>query len=288
MRRIPTARSIWKVIFASIALLEIHYIELCLRNTDEIVKESGSDDYCTLFMDNGFSTNCNYTDRDQGSTRTISRLAFLWVGPFFCFLCLVEAIVQAAEVRKAALDNRALDELEKSLLRTAQRSSARLSMFFLGSVEDKKHKQIAITAIPKVLRSWLPAIATITFWMFILPTEKKDFQRHCGRSTLHDSAAMTEWINRASQSLSKLSLAFHEKIESFFWTKVLPFRLHKEPQRFLQRLQVILRWIRFVRFAGPLFRMVRIKLRKESDLQELERIIFYLTTFCLSIPFIMA
>ena len=50
--------------------------------------------------------------------------------------------------------------------------------------------------------------------------------------------------------------ASHGFLESIIWTKILPYRIHKEPQRFVQRLQVILRWIRFMRFAGPLFRMV--------------------------------
>lgn len=262
MRRLPTARSIWKVIFATTALLDIHFIALCLRKADGVANESDSDGYCrsTQLKDNECSTNyTTFPYQVWESTRTISQLAFVWIGPFFCFLCLVEALVQAVEVRKAALDNRALDELEKSLLRAAQRSSVRLSMFFLGSVADQNHKKGTVTTISKILRSWLPAIATIAFWLFILPTETVDFHRHCGSSRLHDSAVITQWINRASVSLSKLSLAFHDTIESFFWTNILPYRIHKEPQRFIQRLQVILRWIRFARFAGPLFRMVSMK-----------------------------
>jgi len=257
MRRLPAARSIWKLIFAIAALLEIQFIALCLRKVEDD-KESVSDEYCRwpICTDDEFSVNYTFTDRVLGSARTISQPAFVWIGPLFCSLCIVEALVQAVEVRKAALDNRALDELEKSLLRAAQRSSARLSMFFLGSVADQNHKKSAVTTISKFLRSWLPAIATIAFWLFILPTETVDFHRHCGSSDLHDSALITQWINRMSLSLSKLSLEFHAIIESFFWSKVLPYRIHKEPQRFIQRLRVILRWIRFARFAGPLFRMV--------------------------------
>ena len=36
MRRLPTARSIWKVIFATTALLDIHFIALCLRKADGV------------------------------------------------------------------------------------------------------------------------------------------------------------------------------------------------------------------------------------------------------------
>ncbi len=249
MSRIPTVRSIWKVIFAITALLEIYFIALCLRKIE----------YCqstTQSSENEFSINNNFSVRAWEPTRTISQLVFVWISPLFCLLCVVEALIQAVEVRKAALDNRALNELEKSLLRAAQRSSVRLSMFFLGSAADQNHKKRTVTTISKVLRSWLSAIATIAFWLLILPTKTADFHRHCGRSRIHDSAVITQWINRSSHSLSNLSLAFHDTIESFFWTRVLPFRIHKEPQRFIHRLQVILRWIRFARFAGPLFRMV--------------------------------
>lgn len=258
MSRLPTPRSIWKVVFAITALLEILFISLCWRNVDEVVNESEFDEFCqsTQNKDNEFSINYTFTDRVLESTRTITQLVFAWVDPLFCSLCTVEALVQAVEVRKAVLDNRALDELEKSLLRAAQRSSARLSMFFLGSLADQNHKKRAATTIKKVFRSWIPAIATIAFWIFILPTDTADFHRHCGNSNLSDSALLTRWINRTSLSLSTLSLSFYGFVESFFWKKVLPYRIHKQPQRFVQRLQVILRWIRFARFAGPIFRMV--------------------------------
>ena len=267
--RIPTARSIWKVIFATAALIEIYFIALCLRKVNESVN---IDEYCrstTQSAGNQFSVNNNCTLKAWEPTRTISQLAFMWIAPLFCLFCVVEALVQAVEVRKAALDNRALDELEKSLLRAAQRSSVRLSMFFLGSVADQNHKKRTVTTISKIFRSWLPAIATIVFWLFILPTETADFHRHCGRRRLNDSAVITQWINRSYHSLSKLSLAFYDTIESLFWTRVLPFRIHKEPQRFIHRLQVILRWIRFTRFAGPLFRMVSMDNQYTSSLQEL-------------------
>ena len=247
MRWRSTIHSIWKVVFAIAAILEIQFITILMR----------SDDKCrsTLyFKDDEFSINYTFVDRVWESTFALSQ--FLWMGPFFCCLCIVEALVRAVEARKAALDNRALDDLENSLLRAAQRSSTKLSMFFLGAVADQNHKKKALTAVSKVLRSWIPAIATIAFWLFILPIDVADFHVHCGSVSLNDSSVATQWINRMLLLLSALTSAFHGLLESFFWTKILPFKIHKEPQRFVQRLQVILRWIRFIRFAGPLFRMV--------------------------------
>lgn len=248
MIQLPTVRSVWKVIFAVTALIEVQYIALVMQQkVDHDANNQESDEYCrstlVYYEDNEFSINYSYIDRAWESSIAISHLVFVWVGPVFCSLCLVEALVRAVEARKASLDNRALDDLEKSLLRAAQMSSVRLSMFFLGSGADQNHKK-RVTTVSKVLRSWIPPIATIAFWLFILPTNISDFHHQCGGDSLNDSAVVTKWINRMSLSISDLVAAFHGLVEAFFWTKILPYRIHKHPQRFIQRLQVILRWIR--------------------------------------------
>mmetsp|Transcript_25511 Transcript_25511/g.61348 ORF Transcript_25511/g.61348 Transcript_25511/m.61348 type:complete len:886 (-) Transcript_25511:178-2835(-) len=252
-----TIRSIWKVTLAVTALLEIQYISLVMRKVDDSVNDPESDEYCrslVYFEDDEFSINYSFIERAWESTITISQLFFVWVGPFFCSLCLVEALVRAVEARMVVLHNRALDDFEKTLLRAAQTSSVRLSMFFLGSAADQDHKK-RVSGVTKVLRSWIPPIATIAFWLFILPTNLSDFHHPCGSVNLNDSAVVTQWIDKMSLSMSEVVSAFHSFVESFFWTKILPYRIHKQPQRFIQRLQAILRLIRFVRFAGPLFRM---------------------------------
>jgi len=283
MIQLHTVRSIWKVIFAVTALLEVQYIILLMRRVDESANDPESDEYCrttlAYYEDNEFSINYTFMDRAWESTITISQLVFVWVGPLFCSLCLVEALVRAVEARKAALHNRALDDLEKTLLRAAQMSSVRLSFFFLGPVADQNRSK-RVTTVSKALRSWIPPIATIAFWLLVLPTDMADFHHRCGSESLRDSAVVTRWINRMSLSLSDLVLAFHSLAESFFWTKILPYRIHKEPQRFIQRLQVILRLIRFVRFAGPLFRMslklqdqmrAVLKARRQTHKSEMEK-----------------
>ena len=257
---LPSVRSIWKVLFAITALLELQYIILLMQKDNT----SQEDEYCqsTLiyYEDNEFSINYTFMDRAWESTITISQLVFIWVGPVFCSLCIIEALVRAVEARKAALDNRALDEFEKSVLKMAQQSSVRLSMFFKGSAADTEHikkKRTAVRTVSKVMRSWIPAIATIAFWLFILPTDVADFHHRCGSDRLHDSAVVTQWLKKMSISLAAFMNKFHDLLETIFWTKILPYRIH-QPKRFIQRLQVILRWIRFLRFAAPLFRMVRL------------------------------
>ena len=273
MIRLPRVRSIWKVIFAITALIEMQYITLLMRKENVNESENNAsqlrgrnsepDEYCrstlVYYEEDEFSINYTYIDRAWESTLTISKLVFVWIGPFFCFLCLVEALVRAVEARHAARDSRALDELENTLLQAAQKSSIKLSMFFTSAAADQGDDELEVKVtrrISKVLRSFIPSISTIAFWLFILPTDLSDFHHRCGSEHLHDSAVVTQWIYGMSLTLSNLSSAFHGLLESIFWTRILPYRIHKEPQRFIQRLQVILRWIRFARFAGPLFRMV--------------------------------
>ncbi|KAL9184152.1 hypothetical protein ACHAXT_002238 [Thalassiosira profunda] len=258
---LPSVRSVWKVLFATAALLEVQYIALLMRTVDDDAKDSDLGEYCRTSLvyyteEEEFSINYTFIDRAWESTLSLSQVVFVWVGPFFCVLCLLEALVRAVEARKMARDNRALDDLEKSLLEAAQKSTIRLSMFFTGAAADKSNSQVKFTKrISKALRSWIPAIATIAFWLFILPTDISDFHHRCGSESLHDSAVITQWMNRMAISLAKMASAIHGLLETLFWTKILPYRIHKEPQRFLQRLQVILRWLRWIRFAGPLFRM---------------------------------
>mmetsp|Transcript_19636 Transcript_19636/g.41394 ORF Transcript_19636/g.41394 Transcript_19636/m.41394 type:complete len:877 (+) Transcript_19636:270-2900(+) len=250
-------RSVWKVIFCISALLEIQYIVSLMRKAEDGANDTEPDEYCHSTLqyneENGFSVNYTFLDRAWESTLTLSHSVFVWAGPFFCSLCIVESLVRAVEARAAVLENRVLQDLEESLLRAAQKSSVRLSMFFIGADSDQGHKKAK--KVSKALRSWIPAISTIAFWLFLLPTDFSDFHHRCGSQSLNDSAVVTQWINGMLLSISGMISTFRSFVESIFWTKILPYRIHKHPQRFIQRLQIILRWIRFARFAGPLFRM---------------------------------
>jgi len=252
------------VFFAVAAFVEILYVAMLMQQKH--VKESKHDEVCPsllLIEEEEFSINYTFVDWAFDSIvkttivrsgRTADLTLFFWVGPIFVGLCLVEAVIRAFEAREMALHNRALDDLENTLLNAAKQSTARLSVLGLtgvfGAAEERK-----VTKIAKVLRSWVPAVATIAFWIFILPTDVSDFQYRCGSLNLHDSAMVTTWIQKTTLQVTQMVNAFHDFLGSVFWTQILPYRIHKEPQRFIQRVQVILRWIRFLRFAFPLFRM---------------------------------
>ena len=268
--RMPSLRVTWKVFFAVAAFVEILYVTMLMQQQKSTnVKESKHDEVCpSLLIEEEEEFSVNYTFIDYAfdsilkstivrSGRTADLTLFFWIGPCFVGLCLVEAVIRAFEARKMALHNRALDDLENTLLNAAKQSTAKLSkMGKWGSMkgvfgaEERK-----VTKIAKVLRSWVPAIATIAFWIFILPTDSADFQYRCGSSYFHDSAMVTSWIQKTTLQVMEMVNAFHDFLGSVFWTKILPYRIHKEPQKFIQRVQVILRWIRFLRFAFPLCRM---------------------------------
>lgn len=254
-------RPIWKVVFALLAILDIQFIITLLKH----VGEKSAGECRSTYADDDFSINYTFWDRLSESTFTISN--YVWIGPVFCLLCIVEAFVRAVEARRAALNNRAFDELETSLLRAAKRhqSSTKLSMFFLGSSDDDSHERGALATVLRVLRFWVPAIATISFWLFILPINMTDFHIQCGSDRLNDSSVATQWINQMMSSFSVFQRTFHGLLETFFWTRILPYKIHKEPHLFVLRIRVLLRWIRFLRFAGPLFRIV-LKLQDQLQL----------------------
>ena len=104
---LPSIRSVWKVLFATAALLEVQYIALLMRTVDQDAKDSDLGEYCRTSLvyyteEEEFSINYTFIDRAWESTLSLSQVVFVWVGPFFCFLCLLEALVRAVEARKMA------------------------------------------------------------------------------------------------------------------------------------------------------------------------------------------
>ena len=257
IRRLPL-RYTWKIIFAITALADVAHVSLLLQINSGGSNSSKKDGFCHLDSEDWiskYSTNSTFDYYARGwTTATIGGSGVVWVGPLFCFMCLVEALVRAVEARKAALDNRALDNLEKSILNAAHTSSLKISQLFGVTAENDHTLEVAKTS--KFLRAWLPTVATIAFWLFILPTDLADFQQPCGTDHLNDSAVATKYFTLMSLSTVQFVLACQGRFETFFWTRIMPYRIHKAPRRFMKRLQEVLRIIRFLRFAGPLARMV--------------------------------
>lgn len=259
---LPSARSLWKVLLGAVASLEILYVYLAIqsyRSQSEAMKNDEAICQALLLPFEGvddedeFPINYTFVDRAWDSTRTIMmESVFVWIGPVFCFSCLIEAIVRAVEARRAARDSRALAKFERTLLQAARRSNARMSTIFQVRIDEEAERRFVRAS--RIFRTWISSVVTLMFWICILPTDLADFEV-CISERLNDSAIVTKWIVRTLLSIAEFKVAWEKTLESIFWNRVLPYRPHKEPLRFIGRLQEILRIIRFLRFATPMGRM---------------------------------
>lgn len=269
MRQYPPARYLWKICFAVAALSDFLYtIYLMLDNDVGVGSKNPQDDVCPMIQNDKENNRTNRTNItfiyeiwNWGSYR---QPKISLIGPIFCALCLVEAVLRSRDARQMALHNRALDELEQQMVGFARRGSLQISRIFGEDLSDDSKQKNRLSFIDRWMKfnrscwTWSTAVATFAFWVLILPTESNDFRQYCGSSNLHDSAIMTQWLYVVSETITMFSLAFNEYVNSIIWTKIIPYRIHKQPQRFIKRIKVVLQVIRFARFAGPLLRMVRV------------------------------
>lgn len=260
-RMSPPSRYIWKIFFAAVALADITYTIYLMQ--DDLGANPEVEVCPITTQDDAEHNRTNITFiYEIWNTGAYKKPKVSWASPIFCILCLVEAVLRACDARRMALHNRALDELEQKMLKFAHRGSRQLSKIFGGELSSDKEQKKRLSFIDRWMKfnrlcwTWIPAMATFLFWVFILPTEIEDFRQVCGNTKLRDSALMTKWLILMAHSISMLSLAFGEIVDSIIWTKLIPYRIHKQPQRFIKRIKVVLQAIRFLRFAGPLARMV--------------------------------
>ncbi len=237
-------RYIWKVFFAIAGLADVVFVILFLKDRfDETISENSDkvcfDDANKLLGDttnNVFESNEKVwrTTTTATADTTIRNSRFDWIGLVLCSLCLIESLVRAAEARKAALDNRELDRLERSLLKAAQTSRVKLSQFFGTGMEnsdvvDVDDRMQDLTKTSRFLRAWVPAVSTIVFWLLIVPTSLSDFQLFCGIDKLNDSAVATRWFALTLDSFARFVQTVQRGFEKFFWERLMPYRIHKTP-----------------------------------------------------------
>ena len=193
-----------------------------------------------------------------GGGGTFSNSApLLWiVGPLFCLLCVVEAAVRAREARALAIEMNALDKFEQKLTRVY--TSTRTSLSSFGSFAPGKmlfHRVKSDAVLDEVLarstlRTWIPVASVVFFWLALLPVS--DFRNYgCGND---GGALATMWIASSIRRVSALSELAQRHLEAAIWNWALPFKLY-QPRRFYMRVRQLLRWIRYLRYAGPLLRM---------------------------------
>lgn len=184
---------------------------------------------------------------DPGTCSSYNGLNAKWIGPLFCFCCLIEAIIRAREAQALAIEMNALDNFEKQLSRAYSTTS--VSMQSLGVFKVAPNADFAEIMARSTLRTWIPVASVLIFWLSLLPM-RFEGMFNCG----DDAALATWWIATAYTQFVVFSEIIQEYWWDVFWKWALPYGLH-QPRRFYKRIRKLLRWIRYIRFAGPLARM---------------------------------
>ena len=169
-----------------------------------------------------------------------------YAGPLFCILCIVEAVIRAKWARRQALDNAALDNFEKKL---AQLYSATRCTVLRQQPGKVDYEDMDAALARNSLRTWTPVSSILFLWLVLLPWTSF-FRLECG----NDPAIATIWITQSMKHVYQVFTAVQSEFFSLLWKFLLPFNV-LQPKRFYTRIRQLVRWIRHLRFAGPLFRM---------------------------------
>eukprot|EP00980_Cylindrotheca_fusiformis_P024992 scaffold12868_cov96-Cylindrotheca_fusiformis.AAC.1 len=240
----------WRITFAIVAILDI---SLCW----------------TLLLDGWYSDESGNNNTKQSEIPEKKKLDFLkirknqvaediclphsmwrWVGVVFCCLCLIESFIRAREARQIAFETAALDNFEKKLAKLY--STTRWGVFRQQpSITDYEESHEDLIRARNHIRVWTPVMSVMVTWFILIPWFTFG-SMECG----NDSAFATIWMTR---SLSQMTLFMEQaksELSNFLWNLLLPWDTVLQPKRLLKRIREIARWLRYIRFAGPLLRLV--------------------------------
>jgi len=253
-RAVTEWKTTWRVFFALVAIADIMgclpvFLEgwrSAVTNSKPGVTSTGmSDMFCP-----------NDGDNDTCSSHSIyydalgKMLVVLdWMGPAFCLLCILEAVIRAQEAREEMLENAALDNFEKKLSRLY--SSARNLQAQEQEENDTTYDEDDVLA-RRTLRFWTPVLLTLCAWGILLPWSTM-LDTSCGHEA--DTALATVWITKSLKEMAKTADYVVEKLTHWAWHTILPFSFW-QPHKIYKRILTLLRWVRYFRFAGPLLRML--------------------------------
>ena len=230
-------------------------------------------------------------------------IMFTLIGPLFCTLCIIEAVIRAKQARRHVLEMEALDDFEQKLasLYGSTRWGSRSRPAFHTEQEEEEeeieqteqseiqendhdqqqqqkeiqeaHLQQSQQVARSALRFWTPVITTLAFWFVLMPwrsllhlmmnmiTMTYSQQERtivavaalpCGKDA--DTALATHWIQLALQHTAANLAILHALAIHRLWKLAMPFQFWQTRQ-FIKRAKLILRWVRYIRFSGPLGRI---------------------------------
>ena len=218
-----------------------------------------------------------------------------YIGPIFCILCVVNGILRAKRAQQLAYENAALDVFESKLAKICSLSRTSFmahhhshtnlrrqpfgSSMHLNNTSrnntsnyDNMDQELA----RKTLRIWGPTAAQLTLWFVIIPwsscwcfrtffvstmpsTNESSSIYSCYNdnnfSAASDSALMTTWTVQFFENMQRGWKVIETAFWSTLWKRVRHVAFHS-PIKLILKIKQIFRWIRFIRYAGPLLRML--------------------------------
>lgn len=264
----------WKIFFAGVGLLDMFICGPLLRQGwNDARPDSGVTERYKLPGQKVPSAAVDDETCQAPTSSWLSSWYVVYVGPFFCALCLIAAIVQASEARQLALDNAALDNFERKLAKFY--SSTRYSF---RHQPHGFHEEDDIVLARNTLRSWTPVLSVLSMWFVLLPWPELVWGSYatCG----NDTSIATVWLTYCMVRMREGLTILQTRLVTLLWDCVLPFKLYFHPKQLYQRIRLVFRWIRYLRFAGPLIRIllklndqfwVFIRTRSQSWLVQMEK-----------------
>ncbi|CAJ1938882.1 unnamed protein product [Cylindrotheca closterium] len=255
------SRSVWKIVFAACAILDISF---CLSALVEGWYEGEGvtpSDHHNHDKKNflGFVLNRHKDEidgeRSSSSDDETCSAHPMWgaVSITFCFCCLIEAMIRAKEARQIAFETAALDNFEKKLAKLYATTRSGVFRQQPGIADyDQGHHDLELAR--NHLRAWTPVMSVLFSWFILIPWINFWRGNHDGCG--NDPALATIWI---TQSITHMSI-FMETVKSelidFLRRTILPWGSLRQPLRLWKRIRKLSRWFRYLRYAGPLLRVL--------------------------------
>jgi hypothetical protein len=148
--------------------------------------------------------------------------------------------------RKTALENEALDKFEKKLADLY--NATRCNVFRQQPGKDDYQDDVLAR---NTVRVWTPVASVLIGWFMLLPWTSFFHGYECG----HDPSLATLWITHSLNNIYQIWVMVRWNAIDFLWKLALPFSVF-QPILLIQRLQLLARWLRYIRFAGPLVRLL--------------------------------
>ncbi|KAL3941758.1 MAG: hypothetical protein SGBAC_003937 [Bacillariaceae sp.] len=244
---------IWKVMFAACAILDFSFCWSVLGegwNEGTGVTPADHDDKKNFL---GLGRNKHKDEADDAADETCSANP-MWgaVGIIFCICCLIEAIIRAKEARQIAFETAALDNFERKLAKLY--ATTRHGVFRKQpGIDDYEEGHQDLELARNHLRAWTPVISVLLSWIILIPWIQiwRGYHDECG----NDPALATIWITQSIAQTSMFLDKVKEELVDLIRKTILPWGSLLQPLRLLKRIQTISRWLRYLRYAGPLLRV---------------------------------